>query len=131
MCGLLSDWREVVHDQGTWRGFVGEALLELNCSREEEEARSKDQQKQRRDAPGHPPSPIPATNLLHTCTVPGCTFVGQTKAGLVNHTRQRHGMASQVCHPCPHCVGLFRKQGLYNHSRFCCENAPQQLNSST
>ena len=37
----------------------------------------------------------PATNLLHTCTVPGCIFVGQTEAGLVNHTEQRHGMASQ------------------------------------
>ena len=111
----------MAHERGTWRGLVREALQELNCSHEEEEARSKDQLKQRREAPGHPPSPTPATSLPHTCTVPGCTFVGRTKAGLVNHIRQRHGVVSQVFHPCPHCGGSFHKQGLHNHSRSAVE----------
>ena len=131
ICGLLSDWREVAHERGTWRGLVREALQELNCSHEEEEARSKDQLKQRREAPGHPASPTPATSLPHTCTVPGCTFVGRTKAGLVNHIRQRHGVVYRVFHPFPHCRGSFCKQGLHNHSRFCRGSTAQQPNSST
>ena len=50
------------------------------------------------------------------CTEPACNFVGQSRAGLVNHTRQRHGVLVQRQHTCPHCNGLAKKQKLYNHA---------------
>ena len=62
----------------------------------------------------------------HLCTEPGCNFVGQTKAGLVNHTRQRHGVSARTQYPCSHCGGLLRKQGLLMHQRFCQENHSRQ-----
>ena len=36
----------------------------------------------------------PASTVLR-CGEPGCMFVGQTKADLVNHTRQGHGKYSK------------------------------------
>ena len=45
--------------------------------------------------------------------------LGQTKAGLINHARQRHDTSARVRIPCRHCRGLFIKRGLRTHSRFC------------
>ena len=56
------------------------------------------------------------------CTEPGCDFVGQTKAGLVNHVRQRHGSMTMVVLHCPFCSNPFWKQGLTLHMRFCQAN---------
>ena len=56
------------------------------------------------------------------CEEPGCTFVCQTKAGLVNHTRQRHGSSAQLKHKCMFCGKSFHKQGITMHMRHCSMN---------
>ena len=117
-CGLLPEWRELAHDRAAWRALVKEATEELNCLLEEREASTLDERKLRREG-GCPPV-LSCSSL--TCPEPGCGFVGQTKAGLVNHSRQRHGSGAQVRLPCPHCRGVFHKQGLSIHTRYCHEN---------
>ena len=49
----------------------------------------------------------------------GCGFIGQTKAGLVNHVRQRHGRMARMMGICPFCKEKVHKQALIMHSRFC------------
>ena len=81
-CDLLPDWNEVAHERGAWQSLVKEAAAELNRSLEMSETQRKDEKKQRREdgvQPGRSP---------FTCSEPGYAFVGQPKAGLVNHTRQ-------------------------------------------
>ena len=95
-----------------------EASAELNRSLEEEEVKKKDKRKLRREGNSQPAQSLSA----HLCTEPGCNFVGQTKAGLVNQSRQRHGVPARAQYPCSHCGGLFCKQGLLMHQRFCQEN---------
>ena len=56
------------------------------------------------------------------CEEPGCRFVGQTKAGLVNHTRQRHGSTAQFQHKCTFCGQSFHKEGIAMHTRHCSMN---------
>ena len=114
-CDLLPDWRNMAHERGAWRCLVKEASAELNRSLEEDEVKKKDERKLRREG-NRQPSQSPSA---HLCTEPGCNFVGQTKAGLVNHTRQRHGVSARAKYPCSHCGGLLHKQGLLMHQRFC------------
>ena len=67
---------------------------ELNCSMEEDEKRKKDELKQKREWNGPPVrsqiSPSQFDRPMLHCTELGCDFIRQSKAGLVNHTRQRH-----------------------------------------
>ena len=121
-CDLLPDWRDMAHERGAWHCLVKEASAELNRSLEEEEVKKKDERKLRREGNSQPAQPPSA----HLCTEPGCNFVGQTKAGLVNHTRQRHGVSARAQYPCSHCGGLFCKQGLLMRQRFCQENPSRQ-----
>ena len=45
--------------------------------------------------------------------------IGQTKAGRVNHIRQKHGKMARVVEICHFCKGKFHRQGLSMHTRFC------------
>ena len=121
-CDLLPDWRDMAHERGAWRCLVKEASAEPNRSLEEDEVKKKDERKLRREVNSQPAQPPSA----HLCTEPGCNFVGQTKTGLVNRTRQRHGVSAQAQYPCSHCGGLFCKQGLLMHQQFCQENHSRQ-----
>ena len=51
----------------------------------------------------------------------GCGFVGQSKAGLVNHMCQRHGRMVEVMKTCPFCNRMFGSQGIIMYMRFCPE----------
>ena len=124
-CDLPTDWRNMAHERGIWRGFVKEATKELNKILEEEEVKRKDELKMRREG-GGPPAQLTCTMQLWACSEQDCNFVGRNKAGLVNHTRQRHRMSAQAQHSCPHCGDLFHKQGLVMHKRFCRENPNRQ-----
>ena len=59
---------------------------------------------------------MPASIELR-CEEPGCMFVGQTKAGLVIHTRQRHGSTAQFQHKITFCGQSFHKHGIIMHMR--------------
>ena len=105
-CDLLADWRDIAKERSTWRALVGEAITDLNGKREKEDVRKKDELKRRRESPvtlGHSTASSTTPSAI-ACTVQGCSFVGRTKAGLVNHTRQKHGVTAQVHNPCPHCT---------------------------
>ena len=56
------------------------------------------------------------------CQEVGCVFLGQSKAGLVNHVWQRHGRMAGVMEKCCFCGAMYGKQGLPKHSRFCQAN---------
>ena len=90
-----------------------EAALNLNEHKEVHEKEKEDERKKRREEG----TQLAARDLK--CEQPGCNFVGQTKAGLVNHVRQRHGSMAMVILQCPFCGQPFRKQGLTMHVRFC------------
>ena len=81
------------------------------------EKSKKDKLKQRREADNQE-----QTLNDWRCSEQGCCFVGNTKAGLVNHVRQIHSRAAQCWYGCVHCGKLFLKQGLVMHERFCKEN---------
>ena len=81
---LLSDWRHVVGDQKEWRGTVFTLVEELNVRSEEPEKQWKDEWKKRKEG-----SVMPGSMWL--CNIGGCAFGAQSKAGLVNHQRQKHG----------------------------------------
>ena len=122
-CDLLADWRDIAKERSTWRALVGEAITDLNGKREKD-VRKKDELKRRRESPvtlGHSTASSTTPSAI-AYTVQGCSFVGQTKAWLVNHTTQKHGVTAQVHNPCPHCGPLLRKQGMHNHMRFCSKN---------
>ena len=104
---------------------MNEAASELNCCLEEDEARKKAERKLRREE-RRTRSLSSQSPASLACSEPGCSFVGQTKAGLANHVRQRHVASAQTRSPCPHCGGLFHKQGLHMHVRFCSMNPAKQ-----
>ena len=114
-CDLWDDWRKIAQDRGAWRCMVMEAATNLNEHKEAHE-KEKDERKKRREEGTQPAAQD------WKCEEPGCDFVGQTKAGLVNHVRQRHGSMAMVVLQCPFCGQSFRKQGLTMHMRFCQTN---------
>ena len=122
-CDLLLDWRDVACERAAWRAMVKETAEVVNHSLEESEAKKKDERKIRREGEGFSVQSQPSTSLA--CPEPGCNFVGQTNAGLINYAKQRHDTSAQVQMPCPYCGGLFMKQGLRTHSRFCRGNPTQ------
>ena len=112
-CNMLADWREVAQKRAAWRGVVKTMTAKLNGQLEASEKERKDERKVRREEGIQPPS------IELRCEEPGCMFVGQTKAGLVNHTRQRHGSKAQLQHKCTFCDKSFHKQGIPMHMRHC------------
>ena len=57
------------------------------------------------------------------CEEPGCMFVGQMKAGLVNHIKQRYGSSAQLKRKCTFCGKSFHKQGITMLMRHCLMNS--------
>ena len=59
---------------------------------------------------------------MFKCSESGCGFVAQSRAGLVNHRRQKHRQqkhSASALTPCQFCRRTFRPQGLRNHEMFC------------
>ena len=56
------------------------------------------------------------------CSQSGCSFRAQTKAGLVNHIRQKHSQAAQCQLQCSCCGRWVKKQGFTMHNRYCRRN---------
>ena len=63
------------------------------------------------------------------CAHPGCEFVALSKAGLTNHTRQKHQQPQLA--QCAHCHRTFHHQGLLNHQRFCTEIPGNCIHTTT
>ena len=76
--------------KAAWSALVNEAAGELNCQREASETRKKNERKSRRSIPSRP-------IVRHAKS--GCDFKGETKASLVNHSRQKHGSNVSMCFP--------------------------------
>ena len=104
LCGLESDWRDSVQDRLGWRSEVKMCVEDLNRQVELKEKKRCEERLQLEDL------------ALH-CSFPGCTFVASNKAGLVNHTRQKHSQPQMTT--CQFCSCPFRLQGFYNHEIFC------------
>ena len=79
---MLVDWRRMTQERAAWRGVVKVMTGKLNVQLEASEKGRKDEWKMRRE------EGIQLASIELRCEEPGCMFVGQTKAGLVNHTRQ-------------------------------------------
>ena len=82
-CDLLEDWKETAQDRGAGRCFVMEALSNVNECMETQEKERKDVIKKRRE------EAVQSKSLALKCEMTGCCFMGLSKAGLVNHVRQR------------------------------------------
>ena len=117
-CELHPDWHEQVQDRSSWHGCVNAAAEDVNEGMEDAEQSKKDELKQRREAA----SQEQAQSGWRTCSEHGCCFVGRSKAGLVNHVRQKHSSIAQCQQRCPHCRKSFQKQGVIMHVRFCKDN---------
>ena len=85
---------------------------ELNKRSEEQEKQCKDEQKKRKEESVMP-------GFMWLCNIGGCAFGAQSKAGLVNHQRQKHGLQAGVKLDCQFCGTQFHPQGLQNHERAC------------
>ena len=112
-CNMLADWRELAQERAAWRGVVKMMTAKLNGQLEAAEKERKDERKVKRE------EGIQLPSIELRCEEPGCMFVGQTKAGLVNHTRQRHGRKAQLQNKCAFCDKSFHKQGITMHMRHC------------
>ena len=69
------------------RMILATVVKDLNRKAEEKEQQKKDERKRRREE-----AVMPA--LAQTCSYRECSFAAQSKAGLVNHQRQKHGSQS-------------------------------------
>ena len=99
ICDLLLDWCDVEQVRAVWRAYVNYAAQELNHSLEEEEARKKDMWTERREG-CNPPAQLSTSETVLRCDEPGCEFTSCCKAGLVNHTRQKHGTNTPIQQCC-------------------------------
>ena len=70
---------------------------------EELEKVKKDERKQRRE------NKLMEAQAELQCKEVGCGFCAQSKAGLVNHQRQRHRHAAQETLTCQYCSGQYKK----------------------
>ena len=105
-CELYSSWREEVQDRHIWRGWISTSAEDLNEELKAAEQRKKDELKQRREA-----TKQEQNQNGWGCSEQGCHFVGRTKAGLVNHVRQKHCSVALDRKSCPRCRKSFHKQG--------------------
>ena len=80
-CDLLVDWRKTEQERAAWKSAVKMMTEKLNEQLADSEKERKDEQKMGKEEGVQPES------AMLRCVVLGCTFVGQTKADLVNHTR--------------------------------------------
>ena len=115
-CDLEEDWRKLAGNRSEWRSMIRAFSEEANTCREAQEKHRKDEQKRRREARQMP------SELALQCSAVGCGFTALNHAGLVNHQRQKH---SQIhTGRCKFCNCTFKRQGLYNHERFCRQRQP-------
>ena len=112
-CDVYPNWREQAQDRSTWRGWINAAAEDVNEELEDKEQSKKDELKHRRQAACHE-----HTQSGWRCSEHGCQFVGRSKAGLVNHVRQKHSRVAQIQRRCSHCGKLFQKQGFTRHEKF-------------
>ena len=103
----------MAQERAAWRGIATTMTTKLNDQLETSEKERKDGWKVRRK------EGIQLASIELRCEEPGCMFVGQMKAGLVNHTRQRHGSKVQLQHKCTFCDKSFHKQGIIMHMKHC------------
>ena len=109
--GLGEDWRNKAMDRHEWRRFIKERAQSVNEHDELTEKKQKDDKKRRREG-----WQMTAEDALH-CDYSECTFVALNRAGLTNHTRQKH--QPPQLNQCTHCNRTFNRQGLANHQRVC------------
>ncbi len=109
--GLGDDWCSKAMDRQEWRQIVKREVELVNERDELQEKKQKDDRKRRREG-----RQMASEAALH-CEHPGCEFMALNRAGLVNHTRQKH--QEPQLGQCAHCQRTFNRQGLANHRRFC------------
>ena len=109
--GLGEDWCDKTMDRQEWRRIVKEEVELVNEHDELQEKKQKDDKKRRREG-----RQMASEVALH-CEHPGCEFMALNRAGLVNHTRQKH-QEPQLGQR-THCQRTLNCQGLANHRRFC------------
>ena len=111
-CGMEEDWRDVAKDRRAWRCIIRERAEEANEHDEFEEVKRKDDRKQWRE------NRLAQENTSLTCSQPMCGFVELSRAGFINHCRQKN--TSSLSMPSVHTVArLCVGQGLHNHQHFC------------
>ena len=103
---LLTVWRQPAGNRMEWRGTGARSVKSQNEESGEKEQSKKDERKKRREE-----GMMSESEWL--CGVGGCVFSAQSRAGLVNHRRQKHG-ASTTAVSCQHCGGQLHPQGLHN-----------------
>ena len=108
--GLGDDWRSQAMDRQDWRQIVKREVELVNERDELQEKKQKDDRKRRREG-----RQMASEAALH-CEHPGCEFMALNRAGLVNHTCQKH--QEPQLGQCAHCQRTFNRQGLANHRRF-------------
>ena len=90
-----------------------EQVESVNKGEKIRKKKQKDERKRRRE--GQQMTYEAALKCAHL----GCEFVALSKAGLTNHTRQKHQQPQLA--KCSHCHRTFHRQGRLNHQHFCPE----------
>ena len=113
-CNLYPHGQELAQEWTSWRGRVNAGAEDVNEELEAIEER-KDKLKLRKEG---------TSQVLSgwVCSQSGCSFRAQTKAGLVNHIRQKHSQAAQCQLQCSCCGRWVKKQGFTMHNRYCRRN---------
>ena len=100
-----------------------EVASDSNEHKEPHMKESKDKRKKRTDEDTQP------ATLEWRYIKQGCNFVVKTKAGLVNHKRQRHDAMLMEVQKCPFGDQTLQKQGLLIYTRYHQAN-PKRKKSS-
>ena len=112
--GLGEDWCSKAMDRQEWRWLVKEKMQPVNECEELKEKKQKDDKKCRCEG-----QQMDAEAALH-CEYPECAFAALNRAGLTNHTHQKH-QPPQLSQ-CAYCNRSFNHQGLANQQCFCVTN---------
>ena len=108
---MESNWCECAFNCPEWRCLAKQSVRDLNNQEEQEEKCWKDFCKRRQEKRQRQ-----AESTLH-CDFLGCTFIAANKAGLVNHTHQKHTQSHfAICQYCSCSIGV---QGDHNYERYC------------
>ena len=114
-CEILDGWISMALDRKMWKGMIYACGDELNDELEAMDHSKKDKEKLRRE---NEASFQVGVCDIWRCEASGCGFVARSKAGLVNHKRQKHLAIYQQDQHCLLCGCVFKRQGLQNHVRF-------------
>ena len=111
-CKIESEWRQIAMDRRVWRGTTAALVEDLNEESELQEKQKKDFRKRKGEEEV-------TSDTMWSCGVNGCAFGAQSRAGLVNHQRQKHGPQATSLFIGQLCGEYFKRQGLRNHERTC------------